>query len=196
MDAIRRHVAILAVSLLGMTALFPGPVCAQEKAAAPFASGGTSAGPARMLEPGAAAPDFTLRDTAGEEFRFAEENARKPVLLVFWSVFCEPCRFELPLIQRIHDRYREPGLAVVAIALDGEPLRGTVAGFARQEGYTFRVVIDDPEGRETFRVAESYGVAWMPSLFLVEKGGKVGYARSGRITEEDLEKALQLLLKK
>jgi peroxiredoxin len=196
MDATRRHVAILAVSLLGMTALTPGPASAQEKAAAPSAAGGTSAGSGRMLEPGAAAPDFTLRDTAGEAFRFAEENARKPVLIVFWSVFCEPCRFELPLIQRIHDRYREPGLAVVAIALDGEPLRGTVAGFARQEGYTFRVAIDELEGRETFRVAESYGVGWMPALFLVEKGGKVGFARSGRIPEEELEKALHPLLTK
>lgn len=178
-----------------MLALPAGPVSAEERTAIPSVSGGAATEGLRMPEPGSAAPDFSLRDAAGGVFHFAEENAKRAVLLVFWSVFCEPCRFELPLIQRIHDRYREPGLAVVAIALDGEPLRGTVAGFARQEGYTFRVAIDELEGRETFRVAESYGVGWMPALFLVEKGGKVGFARSGRIQEVELERALQPFLK-
>ena len=179
-----------------MTVLFHGPARALEKAAPPAAAGNPPAGSGRMVEPGTAAPDFTLRDTAGDPFRFAEENAKRPVLLVFWSVFCEPCRFEMPLIQKIHDRYREPGLAVVAVALDGEPLRSTVAGFVRQEGYTFRVAIDEPDDREAFRVADSYGVAWMPAIILVEKGGRVGFARSGRVQEEELEKALQPLLKK
>jgi peroxiredoxin len=183
MDAIRSRGAILVVALLGWLAV-------------PSVAGDQAAAPGRMLEPGASAPDFMLRDTAGEPFRFAEENAKKPVLLVFWSVFCEPCRLGFPLIQKIHDRYREAELAVVAIALDGEPFRGTVAGFIRQEGYSFRVAVDELEGRESFRVADSYGVAWMPALFLVEKGGKVGFARSGRIQEEELERALQPLLRK
>jgi thiol-disulfide isomerase/thioredoxin len=149
-----------------------------------------------MPEPGAAAPDFTLRDPGGGTFRFAEENAKRPVLLLFWSIFCEPCRLDLPLLQKVHDRHKDGGLAVIAIDLDGEPLRSSVAGFLRQEGYTFRVLIDELEDRVTFKAADPFGVAWIPTLFLVERGGKVAFSRTGRIREEDLEKAVQLLLKK
>jgi len=149
-----------------------------------------------MPEAGAVAPDFTLRDTAGGTFHLAEENAKMPVLLVFWSVFCEPCRLQMPLLQKIHDKHKDAGLSVVAVALDGEPLRSSVAGFVRQEGYTFRVPIDELDGRETFKVADPYGVAWIPTFFLLERGGRVALVRVGRIKEEDLEKAVQPLLKK
>jgi len=149
-----------------------------------------------MPEAGSAAPDFTLRDTGGGTFRFAEENGKRAVLLVFWSVFCDPCRLEMQLLQRLQDRYKDGGLAVVAVALDGPPLKNVVAGFVRQEGYTFRVLIDELDARETFRAADLYGVAWIPALFLVEKGGRVAYVRTGRGKEDDLEKDVQSLLKK
>ena len=197
-DAIRTGPGIRLLALWGMFLLLAAPfgVSAEEKAAVPSATGGSGIEGFRMPEAGAVAPDFTLKDTGGGTFRFAEENAKKPVLLLFWSVFCEPCRLEMPVLQRLHDKYRDAGLAVVAVALDGEPLKGSVAGFVRQDGFTFRVLIDELDARETFKAADPYGVAWIPTLFLVDKGGKVALGRVGRVKEEDLEKAIQPLLKK
>jgi thiol-disulfide isomerase/thioredoxin len=178
-------------------ALLPAAgVSAEDKTAVSPAPGEASAEGARMVEPGGTAPDFTVRDLAGGTFHFAEENARKTVLLVFWSVFCEPCRLEMPVLQRLHDRHKDAGLEVVAVDLDGEPLKNVVAGFLRQEGYTFRVLIDELDAREMFRVADPYGVAWTPTFFLVEKGGKVALGKTGRVREDELEKAVQSLLKR
>jgi hypothetical protein len=42
----------------------------------------------RFAEPGMIAPDFTVLDVEGHPFRLREEVSRKPVLLLFWSVFC------------------------------------------------------------------------------------------------------------
>jgi len=179
-----------------LMALPAAVVSGEERAPFPPVSGVPAVEGIRMPEPGSAAPDFSLRDTAGGVFHFAEENAKQAVLLVFWSVFCDPCRLELPVLQKLHDRYRDGRLAVVAVDLDGEPLKNAVEGFVRQEGYTFRVLIDELDAREAFKAADPYGVAFTPTFFLVEKGGKVALGRTGRFREDDLEKAVQSLLKR
>ncbi|MBI5576287.1 MAG: TlpA family protein disulfide reductase [Deltaproteobacteria bacterium] len=150
----------------------------------------------KMLEVGAAAPDFSVKDSDGKPFRLADDKGKKAFLLVFWSIFCEPCRFEMPAIQKMHEKYREGGLDVITIALDGEPLAGSINGFIRQEGYTFRVLVDELDSKEMFKVADPYGVAGTPTLYILDRSGKVAYAKAGRVTEEELEKAIQAVLKK
>ena len=149
----------------------------------------------KMLEVGAAAPDFAVKDTEGKVFNFGEEKLKAPSLLVFWSIFCEPCRVEMPIVQRLHEKYPD-ALTVLAVALDGEPLKNSIVGFVKQEGYTFRVLIDELDQKEMFKVADPFGVGGTPTIFLVEKGGKVSLAKVGKVKEEDLEKAVQSVLKK
>ena len=95
---------------------------AQEKPMTPLSGGVPVIDGIKPLETGASAPDFTIRDTEGVPVHFAMEMTKKPTLLVFWSIFCEPCRFEMPVIQKMHDKHRDAGLSVLAVALDGEPL--------------------------------------------------------------------------
>lgn len=171
---------------------------AQEKERAVTAppSGSPMAEGIRMLDAGALAPLFSIKDTEGAPFHFAEERGKKPVLLFFWSIFCEPCRLEMPVLQKMHIQHKDSGLEVVGVSLDGEPLRSSIRGFVKQEGYTFKVVIDELDSREMFNAADAYGVAATPALFLVDRTGKIVLARAGRVKEEELEKALQAVLKR
>ncbi len=105
-------------------------------------------------------------------------------------------QFLLPAIQKMHEKYGGAGLEVATIALDGEPLKTSIAGFIKQEGYTFRVLIDELDPKEMFKVADPYGVAGTPTLYLLDREGKVAFARAGRLTEEEVEKAIQAVLKK
>ena len=150
----------------------------------------------RVAEPGMIAPDFTVLDVEGHPFRLSEEVSRKPVLLLFWSVFCDPCRAGLATLQKAHDKYSERDLIVVAVAVDGGALRNTVGGFARQEGYTFKVLVDELDAMEVWKAADAYGVAVTPTLLLLEKGGKVSFRKSGKIRDDELEKAVSSLPKK
>jgi peroxiredoxin len=142
------------------------------------------------------APDFTVLDVGGHPFRLSEEVSRKPVLLLFWSVFCDPCRPETATLQKAQDKYAGRDLTVVAVAVDGEPLRNTIGGFARQEGYTFRVLVDELDATGMWKVADAYGVAVTPTLLLLEKGGKVLLRKGGKIREDELENAVSSILKK
>ncbi|HSL92377.1 MAG TPA: hypothetical protein VK863_06990, partial [Candidatus Limnocylindrales bacterium] len=77
-----------------------------------------------------------------------------------------------------------------------EPLKSSIRGFAKQEGYTFRVLIDELDSREMFKAADPYGVSGTPTLYLVDRAGKIILARAGRMKEEELEKAVQAVLKR
>ncbi|RJP19618.1 MAG: TlpA family protein disulfide reductase [Deltaproteobacteria bacterium] len=181
--------------LAAMIILAASAGLAEEKDMTPLSGGVPMIEGIKMLEAGAAAPDFTVKDTDGTPFRFAEEAAKKPVLIVFWSIFCEPCRFEMPVIQKLYEKHRD-SIYVAAVALDGEPLKNSIVGFVKQEGYTFKVLVDELDEKEMFKVADPFGVAGTPTVFLVEKGGKIALAKVGRFREEDLEKAIQSVLKK
>ena len=150
----------------------------------------------RFAEPGMIAPDFTVLDVEGHPFRFSEEVSRKPVLLLFWSIFCDPCRAEMANLQKVQDRYGGRDLTVVAVAVDGEPLRNIVGGFARQEGYTFKVLVDELDTMGMWKVADAYGIAVTPTLLLLGKGGTVSLRKGGKVREDELEKAVSSLLKK
>ncbi len=169
---------------------------AEEKAMTPLSSGIPMIEGIKMLDVGATAPAFTVKDTEGATFNFSEINGKKPILLVFWSIFCEPCRIEMPIVQKMHDKYREAGLDVVGVALDGEPLKNSIVGFVKQEGYTFRMLIDELDEKEMFKVADPFGVGGTPTLYVVDRGGKIVLAKPGRVKEEELEKTIQGILKK
>jgi len=153
-------------------------------------------GGTRVAEPGMIAPDFTVLDAEGRPFRLSEEVSRKPVLLLFWSVFSELCRSEMAIFQKAHDKYVGRDLTVVAVAVDGAPLRGIVAGFARQEGYAFKILVDELDEGGMWKAADPFGVAVTPTLLLLEKGGKVSLRRGGKVREDEIEKAVSSLPKK
>lgn len=182
-------------AILSLLSLSVGAVAAERESPPPplTVHGGEGT---RFAEPGMIAPDFTVLDVEGHPFRLSEEVSRKPVLLLFWSVFCDLCRAEMATLQKAHDKYAGRDLTVAAVAVDGEPLRNTIGGFARQEGYTFKVLVDELDAMERWKVADAYGVAVTPTLLLLEKGGKVLLRKGGKIQEDELEKAVSSLLKK
>jgi peroxiredoxin len=179
----------------GVFLLASGLALAQEKEAPPPDGPSGAFEKVPLLAVGAAAPEFRLADVFGADRSYGSEGRGKPLLLAFFSVFCEPCNAELSILQKIRQKYGG-GLDVAAVSLDGEVLKSTVAGFAKQEGYTFRVLMDEVTERQTFRVAESYRVTEMPTLYLVDGSGRIAFAGTGLVAEDTLVKAVQAAIKK
>ncbi|NNG47427.1 MAG: TlpA family protein disulfide reductase, partial [Deltaproteobacteria bacterium] len=99
-------------------------------------------------------------------------------------------------LQKIQEKYWDSRLEVAAISLDGVALKQTVAGFAKQERYAFRVLLDEGSGRQLFRVAGSYRVTEMPTVYVVDGRGRIAFAGKGRILQETLEEAVRASLAK
>ena len=63
-------------------------------------------------------------------------------MILFWATWCAPCRQELPVYQSLYERYREQGLRVVAISMDGANTLPSAGPMARRLGLAFDVVSD------------------------------------------------------
>jgi len=186
-----RGIRTVLLPAAGVLLLAYGLALAQDKE--PSSSGEPPGAPVRvsLLAVGAAAPAFGLGDVAGGHYSYGEGGSDKPHLLLFFSVFCDPCRAGLSVLQKIQEKYRNSRLEVAAISLDGAALKSTVAGFAKQERYAFRVLVDEESGRHLFRVADSYHVTEMPTVYVVDGRGRVAFAGKGRIPQETLEEAVR-----
>ena len=146
------------------------------------------------LKAGAKAPDFTVTDLTDKEFRLKDTLSKGPALLFFWSFFCGPCREEIPMINELTKEYQAKGLSVVGVNLDGRDMKKAVDKFNAAEKLQFRIVFDELVG-DAFAVADPYGVAGTPALFLIDREGTISYSVVGAVTAPVLKKEIDKVAK-
>jgi len=181
--------SIAAVLLLAGLALAGGSAAAQEAKGSTYTKIPTVKG-TETLKAGAVAPDFTLRDLENREFRLKDAAGKDAVLLFFWSFFCGPCREELPLINQMTRDFRGKGLRVLGVNLDGPEMKKAIDKFVASEKIEFRIVFDELSG-DAFLVADPYGVAGTPALFLIDRKGVITFSAVGAVADEKLRKELE-----
>jgi len=148
-----------------------------------------------MLKVGDIAPDFQVGDISGNVFNMKTTlNSSKGVLIFFWSIFCEPCKAELPVIQKLSKAYKEKGIEFIGVSIDGSPMKDAISAFVKQEDYGFQALIDELNPDESFKVSDPYGVAGTPTVYIIDSSGVVRFAKVGRASEEELEKVIKQML--
>lgn len=139
------------------------------------------------------APDFKLPDLKGKDVALSDLLEQGPVIVDFWATWCKPCLRAFPGLQEILDKYKDRGLSVVAISVDGPKSRAHVGPLIKSKKYTFEVLLDT-QGR----VAKKYGAILLPRTVLLDPDGKIICASTGYrpTNHEKIEAALELLLPK
>lgn len=189
----RRLFAMAVVAALTLL-LSAGAVPAQESKGSSYTKIPTVKG-IETLKAGTPAPDFSVRDLSGKEFRLKDCCDKEAVLLFFWSFFCGPCREEMPMINEMTKEYGGKGLQVIGVNLDGLEMKKAIDKFVVSEKIGFRIVFDELEG-DAFRVADPYGVAGTPALFIVDKKGVISFVSVGAVTTPQLKKEIEKAISK
>jgi peroxiredoxin len=124
--------------------------------------------------------DVVLRALDGSRLALAERLAAGPVLLDFWATWCRPCERSLPATQRLHERFREQGLTVIGISVDGPRNWARVRPFASRLGLGFPIVVD-----EDGSLARRFRVNGVPTTVLLAPDGRVARQHTGWVVGED-----------
>jgi peroxiredoxin len=137
------------------------------------------------------AADFVLRDTAGRTVRLSDHFG-KVIVLNFWATWCVPCAAELPHLQRMYETYRDQGLVILAISMDGPETVANVGPHTRRYGLTFPVLLDE----ETRVVAMHNPKRTAPFTVMIDRDGAVARTREGYTAGDEIavEADIQALL--
>jgi cytochrome c biogenesis protein CcmG/thiol:disulfide interchange protein DsbE len=92
----------------------------------------------------------------------------KVVLLNVWATWCEPCRVEMPSIEKLHNEFGSQGLAVVAISVDDPGAEPRILDFVKEYGLTFEV-LHDPRQVTT----RNYQITGYPETFVIARDGTI-----------------------
>ena len=120
------------------------------------------------------APEFTLPDLAGEDVVLSERLKEGPVIVDFWATWCKPCIKAFPDLQEIFDNYKDCGLSVFAISIDGPRSTSRVGALIKSKGNTFEVLLDPAQ-----KVAKKFHVTSVPRTVLIDTDGEIVWAVTG-----------------
>jgi thiol-disulfide isomerase/thioredoxin len=151
----------------------------------------TKPGPAK--DAGQPAPDLTLKDIDGKDVSLSQYKG-KVVLVNFWATWCEPCRFEIPWLIEMQQKYGPKGFTVLGVAMDDEG-RSIVAPWVQKERFdvngtksqmNYPIVIGNDAAADKFG-----GLLGYPTSVLISRDGKQIKRITGLISYDEISKTIE-----
>lgn len=163
-------------------------LCAALLAFALLGPVGAAAQPVLKPGDGARAPALKLKDLEGREHAL-EDYRGKVVLVNFWATWCEPCKEEMPSIERLRRSLEGRAFAVLAVNL-AEP-DAIVQAFLARVPLGFPVLMDRDAA-----AAKAWKARMLPATFIVGTDGRVRYSYIGELdwSREPVRKQIAELL--
>lgn len=131
-------------------------------------------------------PPLQVSDLNGKVWRLADLRGRA-VLVNFWASWCEPCRAEMPSLQRLGEQHPHD---LVVLAVNFKESSTTVQQFVQRTGLALPV-LTDPQGS----MARAWGITIFPSTVLIDARGQVRGVLRGELdwTGADAQRLVQPL---
>jgi cytochrome c biogenesis protein CcmG/thiol:disulfide interchange protein DsbE len=118
---------------------------------------------------GTDAPEFSAATLdAAPRTRSLGDYRGQVVLLNVWATWCQPCRVEMPSIEKLHEAYGPKGLKIVAVSIDDPGTDAQIREFVKSFGLTFQI-LHDPKNL----ISASYQVGGYPETFVIGRDGVI-----------------------
>jgi len=114
------------------------------------------------------------------------------VLIDFWTFGCINCRNTLPVIKGWHARYADKGLTIIGVHSPEFDEEKEVANLRHQVaslGISYPVVTDND-----YQTWDAYNVAAWPTVFVLDKQGRIRWMHVGEGDYDEAERLIQKLL--
>ena len=121
----------------------------------------------RLIGVGSQAPAFDATNLrSGRPSGLADYQGRV-ILLNVWATWCQPCRVEMPAMERLARQITDTGFRVVAVSVDvGDST--VVNAFVREMGLSFDILHDPSRAIE-----RGYQTTGVPESFVIDRHGVI-----------------------
>jgi cytochrome c biogenesis protein CcmG/thiol:disulfide interchange protein DsbE len=130
------------------------------------------------IKVGEKAPDFTLKDLSGNPFTLSSLQGKKIVMLDFWATWCNVCKREMPVLEKVYKEYKPKGVEFFGICLDENLVQ--IKKVLEQKGVTY-VTLLDKDAQVATEVYQLSGP--IPLKVIIDKKGIVRYSHVGDFVE-------------
>lgn len=125
-------------------------------------------------------PEFELPLLSGDGAMSDDDLEGQVVVLNFWASWCDPCRREMPIFERVAREYELRDVSIVGVAWHDDP--EAARAFARKYGITYPIVRDKDGALGT-----QLGVNGLPQTFFLDRTGALrGAPILGEMTRAEL----------
>ena len=123
-----------------------------------------------MLEEGTIAPDFMIyTDSRPEGFALSSLRGQY-VLIEFWASWCPDCQKETENMKQMYATYAPQGVVFVGVSFDTD--RDQWQQYISENGLGWIQFSELKPWKES-SISTAYNVRWIPTLYLIDKDGRV-----------------------
>ncbi len=154
--------------------------CRRQEAPAPAktAPPHPTANATETIDVGTQIPSYTAHWLDGSAFDLASQKG-SVVFLNLWATWCGPCRYEIPELEKLQQKYAARGFKVIGVSVD-EGGADDVNAFLKQQKISYPIVID-PDGK----LATILQTSVLPTSVLLDKRGNVVWKHFGIVDPSD-----------
>lgn len=119
------------------------------------------------------ARNFTLKDVLNKKTNLKSYRG-KVVMLTFWATWCNPCRMEMPSMEKVYQQFKDKGFIILSVASGDN--KEDVSSFMKEYNLTFPALLD-----YDYVVSDNYKVWAVPTTYFINaKGEIIGKAQGSR----------------
>ena len=116
------------------------------------------------------APEINVIDMDGKK-RNLEDLKGKFVLVNFWATWCNPCKVEMPLLEKLHQTLKSDKFTVLGLHVGPGP--ENIEEFKKLMPISFPIYVD-------MDLEVDWGVPGLPTTFLLNPEGRLIYRAVGK----------------
>jgi thiol-disulfide isomerase/thioredoxin len=120
-----------------------------------------------LIGPGSRLPDFHATDSRTGRPAALADYRGKVVLLNIWATWCDPCKLEMPSMEKLSERLRGTDFRVVAVSVDKDGPQ-VVMKFVNDLGLHFDI-LHDPTGA----IQTTLQTTGVPESFVIDRQGVI-----------------------
>jgi thiol-disulfide isomerase/thioredoxin len=138
------------------------------------------------------APNFVLKTLDGQQVELYKTNG-KPTVINFWASWCDPCKQEMPHIQKAYHQYKDK----INFRMVNETSQDTLPNikkFMKQYKYDFPILLDQENEDGQTIGTDHYQLIGIPTTFVIDSTGMITHKVVGEMSKEELQDILDDVL--